>query len=268
MVNLDLDRQNWPKIVAHRGSSRLRPENTLEAFELAIEAGTDVVELDVRLTADNVPVVMHDLDVSRTTDGTGWLHEMTLVEVKALSVKRKRGPRAEVPTVREALQVLAGRADVNLEVKNIPGEPSFDSPVEAAAEHAVRLVEEFAQEATALISSFNWLSIERARELNPDIATGFLTIAAIDPMAALLYARSKGHRFVLPQSPAAFAGGPELVRQAHDAGIRVGTWTVDDPEGLERLFSFGVDAIATNRPEVAVPIRDAFRERARAEADG
>ncbi len=237
----------------------MRPENTLEAFEAAIEVGADVVELDVRVTADNVPVVMHDADLSRTTDGTGFVHEIALKELKGFSVKRRRGPRAEVPTVREALEVLAGRAEVNLEIKNMPGEPSFDSPREVAAEHAVRLVEEFGLQDTALLSSFNWLSIERVRELNPRIGTGFLTIAAIDPVAALVYARSKGHSFVLPQAPAVFSAGEEFVRQAHDDGIRVGAWVMDEEDGLRDLFAMGVDAVASNRPDVAVVVRDRFR---------
>ena len=81
-------------MVAHRGASSTYPENTLEAFEGAIAAGADAVELDVRLTADGIPVVMHDLDVAATTDGHGFVHTMTLADLKRLDASGGRGRRA------------------------------------------------------------------------------------------------------------------------------------------------------------------------------
>ena len=259
MVPSEISRQTSPSVVAHRGASLAYPENTVEAFEGAIAAGADAVELDVRLTSDGIAVILHDLDVGATTDGTGFVHTMTLADVKRLDASGGRGSRAEVPTLREALEVLSGRCGVNIEVKNLPGEPSFDSPREAAAEAAVRTLEDIGFDGMALISSFNWLSIEHVRAMDPSLATGFLTTAAIDPHAALVYAVSKGHAYVLPQAPALYEAGEEFVREAHGLQVRVGTWTVDDPEAIERLFSWGVDAVATNVPEVAVPIRDRFR---------
>jgi glycerophosphoryl diester phosphodiesterase len=74
-----------------------------------------------------------------------------------------------------------------------------------------------------------------------------------------VYAKSRGHVWVLPQAPAIYEAGKEFVDSAHTDGLLVGTWTVDDPGGIERLFQMGVDAIATNDPAVAVPIRDRFR---------
>jgi len=243
----------------HRGARGLVPENTLEAFEGAIAAGADVVELDVRMTADGVPIILHALDVRITTDGAGFVHTLTLREVKLLDAAHGRGPRAEVPTLHESLELLSGRAGVNIEVKNLPGEPSFDSPREAAAEASVRALHEVGFEGTVLISSFNWLSIERVLTMEPEIPTGFLTTAAVDPRAALVYAASNGHAFVIPEAPALYETGEEFVRECHGRDVLVGTWTVDDPDAIERLYSWGVDAIATNVPEVAVPIRDRFR---------
>src|SRR5207244_5819311 len=98
MAASKIDRQIWPAIVAHRGASATHPENTLSAFLAAAAAGADMVELDVRLTADGVPVVLHDLDVSRTTDGSGSAHLMSLRELKRLDASGGRGPRAEIPT--------------------------------------------------------------------------------------------------------------------------------------------------------------------------
>jgi glycerophosphoryl diester phosphodiesterase len=262
MAHTNIPRENWPLVVAHRGASAAYPENTLMAFEGAIAAGADVVELDVRLTADGVLVILHDMDVSAVTDGSGLVHRLSLKEVKALDASGGRGARAEIPTLQEALELLSGRAGVNVEVKNLPGEPAFDSPREEVAEEVVRTLGDAAFVGSVLVSSFNWLSIERVRELEPGVATGFLTTALIDPSAALVYARSRGHAYVLPQAPALFEAGPAFVEEAHGDGLRVGTWTVDLAEGIERLFAMGVDAVATNVPEVAVPIRDAFRARA------
>jgi glycerophosphoryl diester phosphodiesterase len=81
----------------------------------------------------------------------------------------------------------------------------------------------------------------------------------VDPWAALRYARTGGHDLVLPQAPALFEAGEPFIQAAHADGIRVGAWTVDDPEALERLFAMGVDAVATNDPVMAVPIRDRVR---------
>jgi glycerophosphoryl diester phosphodiesterase len=148
---------------------------------------------------------------------------------------------------------------VNLEIKNLPGEPAFDSPREAAAELAVRLIEQVGFDGTVLISSFNWLSIERAQQLNAEIPTGFLSTAAIDPWASLVYVRSRGHAYVLPQAPPLYEAGKAFVQEAHAAGVLVGTWTVDDVDAIDRLFAAGVDAVATNDPMAAIPIRDRHR---------
>ncbi|HXF56743.1 MAG TPA: glycerophosphodiester phosphodiesterase family protein [Actinomycetota bacterium] len=248
--------------MAHRGSSAQYPENTLPAFEAAVREGADVVELDVRLTADGVPVVMHDLDVSVTTDGQGLVHELTLDEVKRLDASKGRGPRAEVPTLREALAVLSGRVAVDIEVKNLPGEPSFDSPREKAAARVVEVLEEVGFRGPVVVTSFNPVTVARVRELAPHLPTGLLTVAQVDPRSALRTAAEAGHAFVLPEARAVLEAGEAFVREAHAEGVRVGTWTVDDPPVLERLFGMGVDAVATNRPAVAVAVRDRFRARA------
>src|SRR5205807_148881 len=129
---------------------------------------------------------------------------------------------------------------INLEIKNLPGEPGFDSPQEAAVETALRELDRTAFSGPVLVSSFNWLTIERSRELAPEIPTGFLTIAGIAPAAALVYARREGHRYVLPHVAALVEAGGEFVGEAHDDDVRVGTWTVDDPELAATLFGWGV----------------------------
>jgi glycerophosphoryl diester phosphodiesterase len=246
-------------VVAHRGASAAEPENTLAAFESALSVGADAVELDVRLTSDGVPVVLHDPDVSLTTDGSGLIHEMSLAEMKRLDASGGRGPRQEIPTLAEALGTIGDRGGIDLEIKNLPGEPAFDSPREAVLEAALETLESQSFPGPVLITSFNWLTIERSKQLFPELPTGFLTIAAIDAHAALVYTRRGGHDFVLPQTPALVEAGEELVREAHGSGVRVGTWVADDQAVLETLFGWGVDAVACNDPAAAVRVRDRVR---------
>jgi glycerophosphoryl diester phosphodiesterase len=246
-----------PLVVAHRGASVDQPENTLPSFDAAIAAGADIVELDVRLSADGVAVVMHDAEVSRVTDGQGFVHEMPLEELKRLDVSRGQGPRAEVATLREVLELVSGRAGVDLEIKNIPGEPAFDSPTEAVLTAALRELDAASFVGEVLISSFNMITIERSLALAPDIPTGFLTVGLIEPSAALVYARGAGHAWVLPNVDALLRAGKAFVDEAHGSDIRVGTWTVDDEATLATLFGWGVDAVASNDPELALRVRGA-----------
>jgi glycerophosphoryl diester phosphodiesterase len=242
-------------VVAHRGDSLRHPENTLPAFDAAVETGADLVEFDVRRTADGHLVISHDSDVARTTDGAGDVCDLTLDELRRF--RNGVGPAAPgIPTLAEALDLLVGRIGVDIEIKNIPGDPDFDSPREAVAEEVVKVLDRFSSRNGILVSSFNWLSIERIRALAPDVTTGFLTSAAIDPRAALAYVRREGHGWVLPHVPALLAAGEAFVTEAHADGILVGTWTVDDPEALEQLFGWGIDAVATNDPVTAVAVRE------------
>jgi len=128
-------------VVAHRGDSAHEAENTIPAFESAIAAGADVVEFDVRMTADDVAVVMHDPDVARTTDGAGLVRDLHLVEIKRLRIRTADGGDTEVPTLEEALRCLSGRAAADVEIKNIPGEPDFEGSRELAVEATLHALE-------------------------------------------------------------------------------------------------------------------------------
>lgn len=228
-----------PLVVAHRGASSSHPENTIEAFRAAAEAGADAVELDVRLTAEGIPVVLHDPG----PPGGPPARELTLPEL------RRRLPAA--PTLAEALASLP--VGVDIEIKNLPGEPDFGSPEEAALDAALEALAGFGH--PVLVSSFNWLTIERCRQVAPGIETGFLTVAGIEPLAALDYARTAGHAWILPHALAMGDGAAAIVAEAHDAGIRVGTWTVDDGAAIASMFAAGVDAVATNDPALGVRVR-------------
>jgi glycerophosphoryl diester phosphodiesterase len=242
-------------VVAHRGDSVHEAENTIPAFESAISAGADVVEFDVRMTADDVAVVMHDPDVSRTTDGAGLVRDLHLVEIKRLRIRSADGGETEVPTLEEALACLSGRVAADIEIKNIPGEPDFDGSRELAVEATLRGLETVGFAGLALLSSFNPLSIARARELSPDVPTGLLTTEDVEARVALGFAHGQGHGWVLPFTGAVLAAGPSLAEEAHELGMRLGTWITDDPVVAIGLMRAGVDAVATNDPAAVVAAR-------------
>ncbi|MGZ8612923.1 MAG: glycerophosphodiester phosphodiesterase [Actinomycetota bacterium] len=248
----------FPTIVAHRGASSTHPENTLPSFEAAIALGASVIELDARLTADGVAVVMHDHDVSRTTDGAGIVHELTAEQVRALQAGGCEIP-AHVPTLAEALEVLSGRAAVAIEIKNIPGEPAYESDHESIVRAALDDLERTAFDGPVLVLSFNPHSIAAAKALAPQVATGLLTMELVDPREALAHAAEWGHDIVLPGSRALISAGEGFVAEAGAAGVRVGTWTVDDAATVRKLLGWGVDAIASNDPAMALAELASFR---------
>ena len=238
-------------VVAHRGASIEQPENTIAAFEAAIDAGADAVEFDVRMTADGHAVVMHDPDVSRTTDGTGLVPEMTLEDIQALGV----------PTLEDVLRCLAGRAGADIEIKNSPEEPGYTPDAEPAVEATLAALDELASPGPLIVSSFNPRSIAHSRALRPDVPTGLLTWFDVDADEALARATGQGHPWVLPFVTKVLEAGGGFADRVHDAGALLGVWIADDLETARRLFELGADAVATNDPRAIVPIRDSARPR-------
>ncbi len=250
MVERGFKPEDFPIVVAHRGASSTRPENTLASFEEALRTGAQLVEMDVRLTADGAAVVIHDADVSRTTDGIGFVHELTLEQVLALNGGGDRG----VPTLIDVLELVSGRGGVALEMKNIPGDPAFEADRERAVEESVADLERSGFAGPVLFLSFNPHSVAAVRRLAPELPTGFLTADGVAPAAALAHAREAGHDFVLPGSRALLGAGQEFVAAAHAADVRVGTWTVDDAPTIRKMFGWGVDAVASNDPATAAAV--------------
>lgn len=229
------------RIVAHRGASATHHENTLEAFQAAVDQGADGIELDVRLTADEVLVVHHDAHLA---DGT-----------------RIRGVSADdlpswVPTLGEALDV-AGDLWVNVEIKNVPDEPDYDDQhqisVAVAGLVGARLAVEDIGEAVdvadrMMISSFNAGSVDRIRKADPSLPVALLVWGQADP--ASLIARAEAHGFGAIH-PHDLLVDRSFVQRASAAGLQVNVWTVDDPDRIVELAELGVDGIITNDPAAA-----------------
>ena len=222
------------QVWGHRGASKAKPENTIEAFAEARRLGADGVELDVRRTADNAMAVRHDF----TLEGGGTIVEHTLDALPS-----------SVPTLAAALDAC-GPMTVNVEIKNVPIEPDYD-PDETVADQVVDLV--VARDAIdqIVVSSFSLATIDAVRKRSANIATGWLTLVAYDQLEALETAVERGHSALHPYFTAVTT---ELVEAAHAAGVAVYTWTVDDPDDMRRLADMGVDAIMTNDVELAVRV--------------
>lgn len=237
-----------PSIVAHRGASKRAPENTLAAFRLAIELGARLVECDVHLSADGVPVVMHDERVDRTTAGHGPVAEKTLSELKALDAGSWFGGAfagERVPTLDEALEECAGRARLFVELKRGGGA----ALVEAAL---ARIGESKCDVAVISLGPEEVQGVARAR---PDLPLGFLvgrqTVAEHGADRLVQAAGELGATFFAPQDSAVDAA---LVAKTHDAALPVSVWTVDEPQRMRGLADLGVAAITTNVPDVALTV--------------
>jgi glycerophosphoryl diester phosphodiesterase len=227
-----------PRVLAHRGATAVAPENTLQAFVAASALGADGVELDVHRTADGGLVVHHDAGAR----GLGVLADRTEAEIRAA--------RPEIPTLDEALEACTGML-VNIEVKNLPGDADYD-PAEAVAAGVVDLLTRRERRDEVLVSSFNLESVDRVRQRDASIPTGFLTLVGMDPVDAVEVADAHGHGAVHPDVRALTGGtAAATVTRAHELGMTVNVWTVNDEDEMRRLAAAGVDAIITDVPDVA-----------------
>jgi glycerophosphoryl diester phosphodiesterase len=249
-------RGEWPVNVAHRGASTLAPENTIEAFRLAVEAGAGGLELDVHMTRDGHIVVIHDATVDRTTNGSGAVSEMTLTELRRFdaghtfspdggSTRPYRGRGVRVPTLGEFLEEFPGVA-VNLEIK--AGTPGIEETVLGILRDANAL-------GRALVVSTPHAIVKRFRK----ISSGHISTGASRWEIGVFYilSRLRLERLVRPaydalQVPLLHRGilvvTPRFIRAAQARGVRVDVWTINQAEEMRRLLDLGVDVIMTDRP--------------------
>ena len=204
-------------------------ENTVEAFRAAISVGADGIELDARRSADGVLVVHHDAHL-----GGRPLIEQFAADLPEL-----------VPTLAEALDACAG-GFVNVEIKNHPFEPDFDPQETVAADVIAELARRSNPPEDWIISSFRIETVDRCRNLNPTIPTAWLTANPVmnEDISA---AATAGHTAIHPWVPTV---DRDLIEQCHAAGLRVNTWTCNDPQRAVELASWGIDGICTDVPDV------------------
>lgn len=232
--------------IAHRGASGrgLAPENTLIAFEKAIEIGVDAIEIDVHQTKDGEIVVCHDASLDRTTDTHGAIREMTLSQIRRADagVRFSEAFAGErIPTLKEALDVMKGKALALIEIKP-----------EDITRSVLQVIEEMGAKDEVVVQSFHREVVRQVTEMGSDI-----------PRALLIGGgpREKGQRWAIRWSHNVAAVGastlslsygavtPTLVEEVHRRGIHLWVWTVDEEENMKWMIEAGVDGIISNYPD-------------------
>lgn len=236
------------KIFAHRGASAYAPENTLEAFQLAMNQGADGIELDVQLTKDGELVVIHDETIDRVSDEKGAVRDYTLEELKKISVSNhfEQYPDVKIPTLREVLELVKpGTMEINIELKTgIFWYPEIERKV-------LELVKEEGMEDRIIYSSFNHYSVQKIKELSPEAETAYLIGDVMLDVAA--YTKNTGIKGL---HPALFhVKMADFLKEYKESGIALRVWTVNEKDQIRWLIDEGVDAVITNYPDRGLEAR-------------
>ena len=236
-----------PEIWAHRGASGYCPENTLPAFEKAVEMGAQGIELDIQLTKDEKIVVIHDEWINRTSDGEGWVKDYTLEELRRYNYN-KNFPElghVDIPTMEEVFALIRPTdLIINIELKT--GIVFYDR----LEERILELTKRMGMEDRVIYSSFNHYSIKKIHELDPKAQVGFLFSDGTMDMAE--YGAKHGVNALHPALY--YLQYPGFVQQCTERGIKINTWTVNEPEYMKLCCEAGVDAIITNYPDLALEV--------------
>ncbi len=252
---LDVDRR---LVVAHRGASANAPENTLPSFQLAVEQGADAIELDVRVTRDGVPVVLHDASLARTTGTAALVADISAERVSRADAGARfspddgrtfpwRGRGVRIPTLAEVLEAV--RLPLLIELK------------EARGQEAVRrLLEARSAADRVVVASADWHALAAFRGSEFSLGASRREIVRLvaaawtgwRPRAVAYRALSVPHSFHGMPVPT-----PRFIAAAHRLGCPVHVWTVDDPTTARRLWSHRTSGIVTNVPDVMVAVRQA-----------
>jgi glycerophosphoryl diester phosphodiesterase len=242
-------------LVGHRGASAHAPENTMESFRLAAEMGADAIELDVHLTADGQLAVIHDETLDRTTDRTGRVADLNMDAIReadAGATFARDGdsghPFAErgltVPALPEVLAWLPDGLGLVIEIKALAGADA-DAVVEAVAGHPA------AAGGRLSIISFHEAAIDRVRELQPTLRTGYLLVPGQQIEPALTWAVERGHAGVHPWEGDLGVDPLPVLTAARALGVEVGCYVVNDADRIRFLAECGLWGFVTDVPDVA-----------------
>jgi glycerophosphoryl diester phosphodiesterase len=237
-----------PLVIAHRGASTVAPEHTIPAYEAAVEAGADALELDVHFSADDQLVVIHDPSLERTTDGRGVVREHTVPQLKRLDAggwfgRRSRGQR--IQTLSEVLERFRDRAGFGIELK---AGSDFYPGIE---ERLLTLLQLYEVVDRTLVASFDHHALRKCRDLDPDVRTAALVVGRLLAPAALA-PRGVLHALCLH----AELVSDRDVAAVQEAGLECYVWVVNDPAAALRFAGWGVTGIVTDRPDLLRPVLD------------
>ena len=215
--------------VGHRGARAYEPENTIRSFKKALELGSNAVELDVRMTKDGEVVVFHDAEVERTTDGKGLVNELTLKEIKQLKTEKDE----MIPTLEEALDFLDEKLKVLIELK----ETGLEAKV-------LKTVQKKGLENNVVIVSFLEEALRKVRKLNEKVETGLIYVKNKNPVRSATELKAN---YLLPLYRFTHTAD---VQKAHQNGLKVIVWTINQPEEVADYMEKGVDGITSDKPDI------------------
>ena len=234
------------RIIAHRGYSSQYPENTVSAIRAAVEAGADMVEIDVQLTKDNAIVVMHDKSVYRTTNGSGLVKDLTLEQIRALDAGSKFDAKfagEKVPTLEEALDAVYGKAMLNIEVKGA----DTDGARKFMAQQIAALVQRKNYAAHVQVMAFDSDFMKEMRQASPQMSMGLLVVS--NPFGSKRRQAVNLKMDALNMLHSTISA--DEVTDLHKAGLKTHVYTVNRQSSMLKVLRKGVDGIITDYPEVA-----------------
>ena len=233
-------------VIAHRGASSYAPENTLAAFDLALEMRVRHIELDVALTSDNHPVVIHDDKVDRTTNGSGLVTSHTLAALRQLDAGSWFGAQFEgerIPTFDDVLARYNGRVHIHTEIKGKSA---------SLSERTADLIRKHGMERQVTVTSFQSVRLEETRAYAPELPTGWLVREVTDSIIAQAHAIG-----VSQLCPRADMVRPELVHRLRAEGFVARAWGVGTEELMQRAVQAGVDGMTVNFPDKLIAYLEA-----------
>jgi glycerophosphoryl diester phosphodiesterase len=243
-------------ILAHRGACWYAPENTMAAFDKAVEVGASDMEFDVHLSKDGVPVVIHDDTVDTTTDGSGLVAQMTLAQLEALDAGTWYSPRfagQRIPTLAEVLERYAGKIGMFVEVK--ANRPEL-------AHEVVGLLKKYRQESRSAVISFHRPVVEVVRKVDSTLRVGYLT-TGVQPRLVDEAARLGCHLVGIHLSME-HPETPVLVRRAHERGLKVLGWGMVMARDLRLALKVGFDYLSSDLPDQVAPMMETWKKEGRA----
>jgi glycerophosphoryl diester phosphodiesterase len=236
--------------VAHRGASAYAPENTISAFDKAVEMKADYIEIDVQRSKDGELVLIHDTSVDRTTDGTGKVGDLTFEQLRNLDAGSWKGEQftgEKIPTFDEILDRYHGKIGILIELKAPELYPGIE---ESIAEELKERNLDKPQNEKIIIQSFNFESMKKMNDLLPKVPIGVLTSSKSHTTPQALQEFSTYADYF---NPSYRIVDEELVNQVHSLGMKIGSWTVRSQEAADFLLDMGVDAIITDYPDYVDP---------------
>ena len=234
---------------AHRGFSGLYPENTLLSFRKAIEEGTEFIEMDLHLTRDRQVIIIHDESFDRTTNGTGWVWDMDLIDVKKLDA----GQGERIPTLQEIIE-FASPTEVRLCLE-LKYEPNTNDPMRAEPEametaaEVIKILHKTNFLDRVVVTSFSANVLKRAKEIEPRLSI----VLTPSPHDGSLTPKQVMDQVVPCANVAAYYYkhiDKDFMDEARLAGITVWAWDPDKPEDILRMINLGVSAVESNRPDI------------------